>query len=69
MSQTGKEITSTALLRLIDYLDAFVDHGPSFQSFLEAQEVGEICRGLGLRQRNRNRHHPSVGTYMYFGER
>ncbi|XP_006462177.1 hypothetical protein AGABI2DRAFT_151745 [Agaricus bisporus var. bisporus H97] len=59
VSETGQEITSTSLLRLIDYLDAFVDHCQPFNSFLERQGIAEMCKRLGFKHRDQNRHHPS----------
>lgn len=45
---------------MIDYLDAFVDHDSSFQSYLEMHETTSICKSLGFKQRDQNHHHPKV---------
>ena len=51
---------SPAVMKLIDSLDAFVDHEAAFEEYLhqeEADETADICE---LRRRTCHRVHPKV---------
>ncbi|KAJ3568992.1 hypothetical protein NP233_g5353 [Leucocoprinus birnbaumii] len=65
----GKPITSTSLLRMIDFLDAFVDHEASFQAYLEEQDLKSICETVGFKMRHHNQHYPKrSGIGMDYGD-
>ncbi|KXN86714.1 hypothetical protein AN958_09705 [Leucoagaricus sp. SymC.cos] len=67
--QDGSAITSTSLLRMIDFLDAFVDHEGSFQAYLDDQNLSSTCESLGFKLRQQNYHYPKrSGIGMEFGE-
>ncbi|RDB16003.1 hypothetical protein Hypma_003582 [Hypsizygus marmoreus] len=46
---------SPAVMRLIQSLDAFIDHEEAFQEYLRSQHAGETAERLGLRLRGFNR--------------
>lgn len=51
---------SPEILRLVESLDAFVDHEGAFQQYLREQGAETTANMLGLRLRAWNRIHPKV---------
>lgn len=49
---------SPAVLKLIESLDAFVDHQAAFEEYLNQEEADEIADGYELRRRSCHRVHP-----------
>ena len=56
-------ITSTSLLRMIDFLDAFVDHEGSFQVYMNEERLLSVCESLEFKMRHYNCHYPKVRNF------
>jgi len=59
-------ITSTSLLRMIDFLDAFVDHEGSFQAYMNEERLFSVCESLEFEMRHHNRHYPKVRNFTLY---
>lgn len=56
---------SPAVLKLIESLDAFVDHQAAFEEYLNQEEADEIADGYELRRRSCHRVHPKVCILIF----
>ncbi|KAG5338829.1 hypothetical protein C0989_006060 [Termitomyces sp. Mn162] len=54
---------SPALMRLLESLDAFIDHAKAFREYLCAEQVDMIAKDLGLRVRQYNHVNSKVDSY------
>jgi hypothetical protein len=51
---------SPAVLKLVESLDAFIDHEPVFEEYLYKEEADAIAEKCELRRRAFHRIHPKV---------